>query len=574
MGERMARLLRGRMRSSGEGQPTGSARPPAVHVHTMWYVPPSREPRPFWHNDRKSRQKLVEAYLGLARGTRDVPGNADVHLWTDRRSMHPLLIPLTLDNGVEVELPHSMLARGRIKLHHRGELDALIAQIPDEKLRTCLSALHHHPIGQNIGALTDIVRLIYGLLYSESPVDIKPADWKDNFLRGVEKLGAPLNAGRGKRQSVDDDSEQEINIHIDFDTLAATDYYKAGAQMGLNVLRPDLLHGRRAQFDMARLVSRHLASSLPEPRTVQAEAASAHADEAAYAGDADVITAVPPARLPQPKTAAPSSENMPGTMRIPRNMVKRGINPYGSEIDVLAIVPGHPRAVAVSKKMLHGLQTGHYRSGMSPNEMGRTMTRYIGYKSLAGNFAHKMRKLDGKRAGIPGGVPGHATTLDYYRLAERIRQLEERLQDEVNAALAIAGNADYDDETRASGRQRAAALTEIFRWSTDMIAAMVNQTTYFPQMANAPRRNARVSEVAEFAKSVFGAVPVSLREGSAWGKARLKAGVRPPGATPLEGEPLGEEPLEPPSDALLKEIFREVKKMLPASDTSTLENHL
>ncbi|GIZ50585.1 hypothetical protein NCCP691_05990 [Noviherbaspirillum aridicola] len=549
-------MLRGRLPTASEDLAAGPTRPAAVHIHTMWYVPPSREPRRPWLNDIQSRRRLIEAYLGLRHGTRDIPGNADVHLWTDRHSIYPLLMPLTLPSGAELELPHSMLARDRIKLHYQGELDALIAQIPDETLRRRLSALLHHPIGQNIGALTDIVRLIYGLLYSQSPLEIKRADWKDNFLRAMEKLAAPLNARLRKHQSVDEDPGQEINIHIDFDTLAATAYYKAAEQLGLGVLPKDLLHESWAQFAMARLACRYMAASLHEQRTVQADAASVYSAEAARAVDSDAITAVPPPRLPQPKAAAVAIENTSGTMRIPRNMVKRGINPYGMEIDVLAIVPGHPRAISVSAKMLHGLQTGHYRPGISPNEVGHALTSYAGYKSFARNIAYKMRKLDAKPAGMFRGVPDHATTVDYYRLAERIRQLEPKLQDEVHLALAIAGNAEFDDETRSLSRKRAAALAEIFKWSTDLIDAMVNRTTYFPQVANAPRRNEKLNEVMAFEKSVFGTAPVSLRAGSAWGKARLNT---------------GDEPLEPPSDALLKEIFREVKTMLPASDTSTLE---
>lgn len=514
-------------RNFQEKRPANSP-PASIHVHGMWFEPLSKEPRRLMYNDSQYRLQLITAYLQMVNGTRELPDNADVHLWTDRQTMHALLMPLTLSNGSEIEMPHSMLARSKLKLHYEGELEALISQISDKDLRMQLLKLYYHPVRLNIGALTDIVRLTYGLLYTESGKALdKPRNRVFKLIKNLrakldEKLQRP-HPGNKKELPSD-----EINIHIDIDTLAVTEYHKTTERLNRPAFEHRYLDRPEAQLDMAKMAWKSTEASLanlkfPEVRSRQADEeiwpAPAPVDDDGIhpAGERET------AKVPQPGTA---SENAVSVMaEIPNSLKERGINPYGREIDVLGIIPGHDKAIAAGKKMHQVLTKGQYKVGMSANEMGHLVRTYIGYKRDVQIAAKKMHELDGKPVGTAGKLD-QAAIITYFRLAERIRQLRPLLQEKVDALRAVYEDDTKSNEERSSSSSRMAALTYIYRLSTKLIAGLVNKSTYFPQIAKAPRREKKITELEEFGKTVFGSTPISISSGSSWSRGGSRYGIR------------------------------------------------
>lgn len=176
---------------TGIKKPTGrpARRRADVHVHTMWYSPdPLEHGRP---TSQKLARSLQEAFIHVSSGATTMPENAKAHLWTDRKSLHALYR--------SDEIPHSMIDSGLVEIHTAEAVERMIAEVADPQVRGLFQRLHGSSMIENIGARTDIERLLYVLLY-RSPAD---------------------NATTTK---------DALNLHIDIDTLvdalAGQDAYK------------------------------------------------------------------------------------------------------------------------------------------------------------------------------------------------------------------------------------------------------------------------------------------------------------------------------------------------------------
>jgi hypothetical protein len=93
---------------------------------------------------------------------RGTPENMRANLWTDRKSLHALYTPVVQANGVEIEIPHSMIDDPRTRVSVRTEQDLLgmINEVGNPELRIDLQRLYFHPARENVGLLSDVVRAI------------------------------------------------------------------------------------------------------------------------------------------------------------------------------------------------------------------------------------------------------------------------------------------------------------------------------------------------------------------------------------------------------------------------------
>ena len=132
----------------------------AVDMHAIWYSRAALEPST--NGNTAFRKELAKSYLGLIDGMHGTPANMQAHLWTDRKSLHALYTPVVQANGVEIEIPHSMIDHrlSRVKVQQEPDLLAMLDAIEDDTLRQDLKKLYFHPARVNIGFLADVIRVI------------------------------------------------------------------------------------------------------------------------------------------------------------------------------------------------------------------------------------------------------------------------------------------------------------------------------------------------------------------------------------------------------------------------------
>jgi hypothetical protein len=445
-----------------------------VHVHAMWYQP-TPLPR-VTSRDQHFRGKLIAAYIGMTNGTRDLPPNVKAHLWTDRKSMHALYMPVAKSNGVEIELPHSMLARAPLSVHLDGEIEELIAQVPDKELRTMFEELYNHPAGENIGLRSDVVRLLYGILYSENT------------------------------EKATDGLEPEINMHVDIDTLAAINSEKAGKQLGQGnvMLLGDLQKAKLELRAMHKSLEGMKLSAKPAPLSKEEVAALADRPQKSWS-------------IP-----APMGKSTGAQVVIPDKLHKRGYMMDGIENDVLAMAPGHRKAVMVAKQTHHLLKTGNYK----PNLFFDPRVDLKTYKAIQislQKYAKLFHSLNGGVDMPESKVLDQQHVVDYFRQAEKIRQMKPVLQEKMDALSLIARDETRIAQERDIAKMQIEALRSIYETATELVESFVNKSSYFPQAATSARE--MVDDFLELSKLVFGAVPDSAHSDS-WKGGRLESAER------------------------------------------------
>lgn len=411
-----------------------------VHIHGMWYQPTSR-PR-VTSRDQKFRGKLVTAYLDMVHGASDLPPNVKAHLWTDRKSMHALYMPAVKPNGGEIEIPHSMLAKAPLSVHLEGEIEELIAKVPYKELRTQLEALHNHPAGENIGLRSDLVRLLYGILYSENAEGAK------------------------------DGQEAEFNIHIDIDTLAATHPEKAAIQLNQNHTK------RLSGLQRAKLELQAMHKSLETMKLPAKPAPLSKEEIAALAGRPQKSWS---AHVPLKKAGS--------TVVIPDKLRKRGYVAhnhkyvaYNDENDLLGMVPGHPNAIKVANRTYRLLKNGNFKPGLS--DLGVHFFRpYIFFGNILEKKVKLFHRLNGGVNEPKSKALNQQQVVDYFRLAEKIRRMRPALQEKMNALTLIARDETRIAQERDTAKMRIEALRSIYKASCKLVESFVNKSSYYPQIA-------------------------------------------------------------------------------------------
>lgn len=489
--------------SSSQTESPNTPKNDTVHVHAMWYQP-SPLPR-VTSRDQHFREKLITAYVDMTNGTRDLPPNVKAHLWTDRQSMHAFYVPVAKSNGAEIEPPHSMLAKAPVTVHLDGEIEDLIAQVQDKKLRTQLAKLHHHPAGENIGLRSDLIRLLYGILYSENKKKTK--------------------GGQGA----------EINMHVDIDALAAINSEKAVKQSSQGYVGH--LRGlQRAKFNLRAMHKSLKGMEFPE------KPAPLSKKEVATLADRPQRSWSRPMLVPVEKSAGSSAV-------IPNDVHKRGYVVDGLENDILGMVPGHQKAIKVATQTHHLLKTGNYKQRLFDRRIN--LEPYKAHKSSLQEYAKLFHTLNCGVDMPKSQALDQQHVVDYFRLAEKIRQMKPALQEKMNASTIIARDETRIAQEREIAKMRIEALRFIYEASNKLVESFVNKSSFFPQVAtSSPEMTNGFRKLSE---TVFGMKPQPASIGS-WKGGTLESVER----NKYDG---------PEYKAQEKLVFKEIKAMIRPRST-------
>lgn len=512
-----------------------------VHAHGMWYQP-SPHPR-VTSRDKNFREKLITAYAVMSANATETPANVSQHLWTDRKNVHTLLIP----HG-EVEIPHSMLARGQVTLHFDDEIEELVAKVPNKRLQRKLNTLFHHAANENIGLRSDIVRLLYGLLYAENEVSHNTGD---------------ASATSGATQH---------NIHIDIDTIAAH-------RLKRSIWELEHIRKRSPTADPStKALAEKLAMPVRRNGWTKESIAGAKADLFSMNEAVKKITlpAQPPsitqaelhklADQPQKSWSTPNriKKATISNRRLEVKELKGGFTTHKMENSLIHMKAGHEDVVKVIDEIHRRLMTGFYidaetnrsKLGYNLNDAERAMhklhrlntgvsvslsehpeNKYAEFYRSKGQIHLLSPKLRSKvhellntfdDASLSEMSRNEALNnlkhlymqqfVDYFRFSERTIQLGSRLQERLNL-LKENINGSSDERVRNSARLQGTAIQEIYDLCSQLVRGVVNTMTYKSQV-KLSEENATCPEnedsLNSLAFELFGIEPETIRTGN-WG---------------------------------------------------------
>lgn len=135
----------------------------SLNLHAIWtsvsrYAPASSSRQSY-------REKMAEAYVTASYAANRASKNVNASLWTDMdKNLSALLRPVVRANGSELEIPHSMIARSRLQVHPQNDIPDMIKGVEDPALRLMLTKIYHHPLSENVGARSDLLRHLCGML--------------------------------------------------------------------------------------------------------------------------------------------------------------------------------------------------------------------------------------------------------------------------------------------------------------------------------------------------------------------------------------------------------------------------
>jgi hypothetical protein len=507
----------------------------------MWYQP-SPHPR-VTSRDKSFRERLITAYAVMSANATETPANVSQHLWTDRKNVHTLLIP----HG-EVEIPHSMLAKGQVTLHFDDEIEELVSKVPNKGLQRKLNALFHHAANENIGLRSDIVRLLYGLLYAENEVSHDTGDASATS------------------------SATQHNIHIDIDTIAAH-------RLKRSIWELEHIGKHSPTADPStKALAEKLAMPLLRNGWKKESIAGAKADLFSMneAVKKIALPAQPPsitkaelhklADQPQKSWSTPNQIKKANisNRRLDVKKFEGGFTTHEMENSLIHMKAGHEDVVKVIDEMHRRLMTGFYIDA-------ETSRSTLGYKlNDAERAMHKLHRLN---TGVCVSLSEHPENkyaefyrskdqiqmlspklrlkvqeflntfddashsemsrnealnnlkhlymqqfVDYFRFSERTLQLGSRLQESLNL-LKETINGGSDERVRNSARLQGIAIQGIYQLCSQLVRGFVNTMTYGPQVklsqenAAYPRNENSLNSLA---CELFGIEPETIRTGN-WG---------------------------------------------------------
>lgn len=363
-----------------------------VHIHGMWFHPNSKDR--LQAQDRESMDRLRTAHTTVTNATRNIPSNFNAHLWTDRKSMRALYMPVIRSGQPELEIPHAMISNSHVSIHLAGEIESLISRFDGPHKRT-LEELFNHPANINIGFRSDIFRLLYTILYSEKANE-----------SGIHEA-------------------DEFNIHLDIDAMRVAEEHKKEQDTG----------------------------------------------HSSFGGKAS-----------QP-------------VHIPDQLHRSG---YGTlskgDNDVLGASPRHFNAIGVAEATLALLKEGTWESfAVFFDDPSSALNSGIGttfrkHDLEIKHYAGELHALNRKSDDLPQKILSQEDILDYFRLAEKIRQSKPTLQTKVDELADVIENNKNQKEV-AAARMELKAINNVYDTCGKFIEAYVNKHSYLPQVTHTPRYN-------------------------------------------------------------------------------------
>ncbi len=435
-----------------------------MHLHAHWYQP--RESPQVPNSDVRFRQRFGEAWLAAAHVAQTAPHNVDSHLWTDRRNLMALLTPVPKHNGAELEIPHSMVARSPLQVHFEPALDEAVERVPQASVRDALYKCLHHPVMANMGAKTDISRLVY------------------------------LNAYQTNIPS-------EVNVHADIDVLRDTHDIAAVEHLTAEESEDAKQAGQGSiQLRMAKAVMRGIDKEMrsltlpPEPGALDQEGLKRLASR------------------PQRNWSVRAPAKMPtrGGAPIRSDVKHRGTTGYLEEAGYLLGIPGHPISGDIAKTVFEGLSTGTLdctppgaKLGFGPSEGLAHLMRDRLLLSLEDSRDRLRSLIRGTQ--VSGESIDQAKMVDLFRLCERIHSATPMLnakREEILQAIEVQGRtAELAMKLQALAQIRLAA--GLFSYS------FVNAHTYMPLMIATPvgsQESQQVQGLMDMGRAIFGIEPI------------------------------------------------------------------
>jgi hypothetical protein len=502
-----------------------TALPALVHMHDMWGRPTRSQLSTGRNFDY--RASLSSAYLTMVDGKSESHANAnlevDAHLWTDEKNLYKLLRPVVKSNGSEVEIPHSMLARGPVSVHFKGEMDAMIGSLKSKdednstvlKQKRALMDLHTHPVTENIGARADINRALYTFLHKQRP--------GDNY--------------------------SELNVHIDIDTINATRLQKYSQGEKKEVVQSseiDNLANEKMRLMAMKTQLDHLTlPNAPTPLTAEETARLAAQPQRPWSP----LTSSSSPNNPMRQTGSPSVQ-----ANVER-LGKLGFSPHvGSDLpdgsgtienDFLVVRPLSREAGNVLSDIAENLK-------ITENFTRDNVSIADRFAILARRNALDLMSLNG--SDWPEKEINHSTLVDYFILAEKIRKAKPVIDEKMKTLRDRVDQSADRSEARENAESELQALQYIYATSVKLVENFVNHTTFVPQgrRDGSGEYSAMQKAVHELTtESLFGADVPQTSTGS-WASGGH-----------LEKTNLW------PDDEMPRKVFREVKAMLR---TPTMED--
>ncbi len=454
-----------------------------VHVHGMWYKPSPGDgkcPRPI--QDATYGRQVQAAYLAMTRNAGEKAQNVKNHLWLDRKNAYALYMP------GEVEIPHSMLAKAPVSIHFKGEIEQLITQVPDDELRKILGELNTHASIENIGLRSDIVRLLYGFLYSEQA------------MPEAGKLAS--NGSEGG----------EVNIHIDTDTKIAMSRKSDNER----VLALTLEHKRKND-------GHEPAWSLPikEAKTSNGKQSGRGDAMISMVAMHDAVKRLRYPAKPDPMTREEFQERISQPQKSwsnraqlnqvdlsPRHLLlsrfnKGGFVTHAKENSLIAMIPKHPDVIEVIKTTHRALN----------GEDGIGVELHASILKMALEFY----EFSCENAPI---MQGNEKVIDYFRFSERTLLIAPRLQEKLNALRDTCNDYGIGEKERADARIKGLVIMDLYKNSKSVVKTFVNKNSFFPQKLGSRNQDQKFYFEA-LAAAVLGTRPEAVREGN-WGGGDLE----------------------------------------------------
>jgi hypothetical protein len=485
--------------STSKDEGTGHENKPVdqVNVHAMWYQKDDF-PRAT-SRDQTLQKNLIAAYVETASSAHSAPPNVETHLWTDRKSLHSLYMPYIDVRGSTIEIPHSMLARMPVNIHLDKELEKLIDMVEDKAIRDVLHQFHRQGAAVNIGFRSNVARVLYCYLYS--------AKEKDS-----------THAEGGK-----------LNFHVDIDTLAAIRELLA---------RPRTR--RRVEFE-----SGGIENAKATWKAMGKEMEGLRPPKPQYLFKTDLAKL---ADTPQKSWSLPDQDNrvQGAPVKIPHEVLKRGRLARSGENDVIAMVPGHEKALDVAKNTLSSVEKW-------PPKKKWWLSLPNPYEERLKKYASRYHQLD-EHAAEP---LSSETAVDYLRLAQRIVGLKPNLEQKISDLQATIANPGSTPDERNIAVMRVKAIHLVYDLSRNLVFDFDNYHSYLPQVRGTSEKGRQI--LAQFSKTVFGVTPPRAETGS-WKGA------------PLENDcPDKVDRNSKAFSAVQRTVFKEIKKMLRGRTDDDIE---
>ncbi|EJN00285.1 hypothetical protein PMI40_03619 [Herbaspirillum sp. YR522] len=461
-----------------------------LHMQHLW-VSRSRS-NPERTTSNAFRMGLQSSWLTLARARPDMPLNAIAHLWTDRRSLKALYMPVAGTGLPDLEIPYSMLDRVPVSLHGPDHLDRLINSISNRDARQLARALVHHETSENICLRKDLLTLV---------------------------LAATYQASTRRRQ---------LNVQADIDVVKGT--HAMGVRNGGSQQEP-IDDEVPLNLDERDAIEAELLAPFPQATEDRLKAWSKAPDRG--------IGVVPPQRERTIADTYPTQRRPDAEENLARSMdalMQRGFANLKMANDVIASTPHHPRTWAVAFKTAHVLRTGQwqfdgdpasmahrqYMAGVAPQPAPMSAEMFEMLQEFAGevqDLAATLHSMTHDAAITDPEAMTQRQRIDMFMLAERIRQAEPLLQDKVDVLRVTADNPRASPQEKEEALARIAAISGVYDWVGSFIEFFVNLHTYMPQVeySAAPLDD----EVRELFRNTLGASPVAM-QGDSWKSNKLR----------------------------------------------------